>query len=285
MFLIPIGRTFWAAVVAWWNDDAMRLGASVAYYSLFAIAPVLLVAMAVAGAVFGADAVRGQMSAQIDGLVGPDAAEAVEALIKGTARPATNILAIVAGTFMMILASCGAFLEMQAALNTIWRVPPKKIGAFKAFWFTRLRAFGLVLAIGFLLLISLAVSAALAAVHEWLSGLSLMLPFILETLTFLVTLGVTAVLFGLMFKVLPDVRLRNRDVAMGALVTAVLFTVGKHLIGLYLGRTAVSSSYGAAGSVIVLLLWVYYSSQIVLIGAEFTRLWSGRHSFSTRRTA
>jgi len=285
MFLMPIARTFWAALVAWWNDDALRMGASVAYYSLFAIAPILLVAMAVAGAVFGADAVRGQMATQIDGMVGPEAAKAVEALLKGTARPANNILAIAAGVITVIMASCGAFLEMQAALNTIWRVPERTIGAFKAFWFTRLRAFGLVLAIGFLLLISLAVSAALAALHDWLSGLSLMLPFILEALTFLVTLSVTAVLFGLMFKVLPDVHLRNRDVAMGALVTALLFTVGKHLIGLYLGRTAVASSYGAAGSVVVLLLWVYYSSQIVLIGAEFTRLWSGRDALSKRRTA
>jgi membrane protein len=285
MNLMEVLRTFRAAVVAWWNDDAQRMGASVAYYSLFAIAPVLLVAVAVAGAVFGAEAVRGQLSTQIDGLVGPDAAEAVEALLAGAARPSSNVLAMIVGGLTMVLASCGAFLEMRSALNTIWRVPPKKIGAFKAFWFSRLRAFGLVLAIGFLLLVSLAVSAALSALHDWLTSLNLILPFILRILNFLLTLGVSAVLFGLMFKVLPDVSLRTRDIAIGALATAILFAVGKYLIGLYLGQTAASSSYGAAGSVVVLLLWVYYSSQIVLIGAEFTRLYAERGVSSERRMA
>jgi membrane protein len=283
MFLLTIGRTFWAAIVAWWNDDAMRLGASVAYYSLFAIAPVLLIAVAVAGTIFGAEAVRGQLSTQIDGLVGPQAAEAVEALLKGSAKPASNTLAVVAGLVTMVLAACGAFLEMRWALNTIWRVPPSPIGALKAFWFTRLRAFGLVLAIGFLLLVSLVVSAALAALHEWLSAFGLLWPFLLQALTFLLTLIVSATLFGLMFKVLPDVPLSYRDVAVGALVTAILFAAGKYLIGLYLGRTAASSSYGAAGSVVILLLWVYYSAQIVLIGAEFTRLYAERDSVPPRQ--
>lgn len=273
---MSILKTFWASLVAWWNDDAMRLGASVAYYSLFAIAPVLLVAIAVAGTIFGADAVRGQLSTQIDGLVGPEAAKAVEALLKGSAEPASNWIAMIAGGIAMLLASCGAFLEMRTALNTVWRVPAKPIGAFKAFWFSRLRAFGVVLAIGFLLLVSLAVSAALSAMHEWLTNRGFLWPFLLQALTFLFTLFVTAALFALMFKVLPDVTFSNRDLAIGGLVTAVLFAVGKQLIGLYIGRTAASSSYGAAGSVMVLLLWVYYSVQIVLIGAEFTRLYSER---------
>ena len=273
-----------AAVVAWWNDGAQRLGASVAYYSLFAIAPVLLVAMAVAGLVFGAEAVRGELSTQIEGLVGTEAAEAVEAMLQGASKPATNTLAMAAGVVAMVLAAAGAFLELRSALNTIWRVPPSASGGFKAFWFTRLRSFGLVLAIGFLLLVSLAVSAALAALHDWLSSFELVLPVVLEVFSFLLTLLISAVLFGLMFKVLPDVTLSNRDVAVGALVTAVLFAVGKQLIGLYLGRTAVSSSYGAAGSVVVLLLWVYYSAQIVLVGAEFTRLYAERGRMLKDRT-
>jgi membrane protein len=282
---MPILRTLRAAIAAWWNDGAQRLGASVAYYSLFAIAPVLLVAIAVAGTFFGAEAVRGQLSTQMQGLVGPEAAEAVEGLLQGASKPAANSLAMVAGVLAMVLAAAGAFLELRSALNTIWRVPPSPSGGFKAFWFTRLRSFGLVLAIGFLLLVSLAISAALAALHEWLSSFGLLVPFVLDLLTFALTLLVSTVLFGLMFKVLPDVTLSNRDVAMGALVTAILFAIGKQLIGLYLGRTAASSSYGAAGSVVVLLLWVYYSSQIVLIGAEFTRLYAERAGAPESRTA
>ena len=282
---MSIFRTLRAAIAAWWNDDVLRLGASVAYYSLFAIAPVLLVAVAVAGTIFGADAVRGHLSTEIQGLVGPEAAETVEAMLEGTAKPASNRLAMIAGVVTMLLAAAGAFLELRSALNTIWRVPPAPIGALKAFWFSRLRSFGMVLAIGFLLLVSLAVSAALAGLHEWLSSFDLVLPVVLQILSVLLTLVVSAVLFGLIFRVLPDVKLSNRDVAVGAIVTAILFALGKQLIGLYIGRTAVASSYGAAGSVIVLLLWVYYSSQIVLIGAEFTRLYAERGRTPERRTA
>ena len=282
---MSILRTLRAAVAAWWNDDALRLGASVAYYSLFAIAPVLLVAIAVAGFVFGAEAVRGELSTQMQGLVGPEAAEVVEGMLQGASKPAANSLAMVVGVLAMVLAAAGAFLELRFALNTIFRVPPSPIGGFKAFWFTRLRSFGLVLAIGFLLLVSLAISAALAALHNYLSSFELVLPLVLQVFSLLLTLLVTAVLFGLMFRVLPDIRLSNRDVAIGAVVTAILFAVGKQLIGLYLGRTAVSSSYGAAGSVVVLLLWVYYSSQIVLIGAEFTRLYAERGKAPKSRTA
>src|SRR5687767_14950727 len=148
-------RTLLAAVAAWWNDGAQRLGASVAYYALFAIAPVLLVAIAVAGMFFGAEAVRGGLSTQIEGLVGTEAAEVVEGLLQGASKPASNSLAMVAGVLAMVLAAAGAFLELRYALNTIWRVPPSSSGGFKAFWFTRLRSFGLVLAIGFLLLVSL----------------------------------------------------------------------------------------------------------------------------------
>jgi membrane protein len=192
---------------------------------------------------------------------------------------------MIAGVLAMVLAAAGAFLELRSALNTIWRVPPSSIGGFRAFWFNRLRSFGLVLAIGFLLLISLAVSAALAALHEWLTTFGLLVPVVLNVFSILLSLLVSAVLFGLMFKVLPDVTLATRDVVVGALVTAAFFSAGKYLIGLYLGHTAASSSYGAAGSVVILLLWVYYSSQIVLIGAEFTRLYADRDGAPKGRNA
>ncbi len=278
-------RTFRAAIAAWWNDNALHLGASVAYYSLFAIAPVLLIAVAVAGTLFGAEAVRGHLSTEIQGMVGQEAAEVVEGLLEGSAKPASNWLAMIAGTLTMVLAAAGAFLELRSALNTVWRVPSSPIGGLRRFWFSRVRSFGLVLAIGFLLLVSLAVSAALAALQEWLSSFDLVLPLVLQAVSLLLTLLVSTVLFALMFKVLPDVKLSNRDVAVGALMTSILFALGKQLIGLYLGRTAVSSSYGAAGSVVVLLLWVYYSSQIVLIGAEFTRLYADRGKALENRPA
>jgi membrane protein len=273
---LEIVRLLWLALVAWWNDNALRLGASVAYYTLFAIAPILLVAIAVAGSLFGAEAVRGEIVGQIDQLVGTEGGKAVQALLQGATRKDENILAATIGGITFVLAACGAFLELQAALDAIWRVKPAPEGQLKAFFLDRLRSFGLVVAIGFLLLVSLAVNAALAAFATWLETWAPAIPVILYALNFLLSVAVTAMLFGLLFKFLPDVELKWRDVATGATVTALLFAIGKHIIGLYLGQSSTTSSYGAAGSVIVLLLWVYYSCQIVLIGAEFTRLYSDR---------
>jgi len=214
-------------------------------------------------------------SAKIDGLVGTDGGKAVQALLQAATRREDNILAATIGGVTFVLAACGAFLELQAALNAIWRVTPAPSGGqLKEFFLDRLRSFGLVVAIGFLLLVSLAVNAGLAPFASWLERWAPAMPVILYALNFLLSISVTAVLFGLLFKFLPDVELAWRDVATGAVVTAALFAAGKHLIGLYLGQNSTTSSYGAAGSVVVLLLWVYYSSQIVLIGAEFTRLYA-----------
>jgi membrane protein len=270
--LSTLGR----ALVAWWDDNALRLGASVAYYTLFAIAPVLLVAIAIAGTLFGPEAVRGELAGQIDNLVGPDGGMAVQALLQGAARRDDNVIAATIGGITLLLAACGAFLELQAALNAIWRVTPVPSLKPVDFLLDRARSFGLVIAIGFLLLVSLAVSAAIAAFAAWVGQWAPEMPLLLHTLNTLLSLIVTTILFAMLFRFLPDVELIWKDVAMGALVTAVLFTVGKHVIGLYLGQSATASSYGAAGSVLVLLLWVYYSAQIVLLGAEFTRLYAGR---------
>jgi membrane protein len=269
-------RTLGQAVKAWWNDDAMRLGASLAYYTLFAIGPILLVAVAVAGTLFGAEAVRGEVVGQIEGLVGTEGAMAVQALLQGASRRQDNIFAAIVGGVTFVLAACGAFLELQAALNAIWRVTPKPGGMLKDFFLDRVRSFGLVVAIGFLLLVSLGVDAALAAFAYWLAQWAPAVPVVLGTLNFILSVAVTSALFGLLFKFLPDVELAWSDVATGAFVTALLFAVGKHVIGLYLGQSGTTSSYGAAGSVIVILLWVYYTSQIVLFGAEFTRLYAER---------
>lgn len=270
-------RTFTSAARAWWDDDCMRLGASVAFYTLFAIAPVLLMAIAIAGLVFGAEAVRGEIVGQIDHLVGREGGLAVQALLEGASRRKSGVTATIVGSLTLLLAATGAFLELQVALNTIWRVKPKPIGQLKAFVMNRLQSFGLVLAIGFLLLVSLAVSAALAALNTWLSSLSPTNTALWSIVNAVVSMAVTTGLFAILFRFLPDVRLQWRDVTTGAVVTALLFSVGQQVIGWYLGQSTVASSYGAAGSVMVLLLWVYYSCQIVLFGAEFTRVWSARH--------
>lgn len=277
MQVTALVRIFGTALRAWWDDDAIRLGASLAYYTLFAIAPVLLVALAIAGMAFGADAARGEMVDQLDQLIGREGAQAVQGLLEGASQRRAGLLATVLGSITFVVAATGAFLELQAALNTIWRVKPNPSANFTAFVADRVRSFGLVVAIGFLLMVSLVVSAALAALSGWLGRRSPSIPLLWSTVNVLVSVVVTTALFALLYRFLPDVRLRWRDVITGAFVTAVLFTFGQQLIGLYLGQSGVASSYGAAGSVMVLLLWVYYSAQILLLGAEFTRVYAQRH--------
>ena len=277
-----IPATFWTALRAWWDDDAIRLGASLAYYTLFALAPILLVATAVAGLVFGAEAARGQIVGQLDQLVGPDGARAVQSLLEGASHRRAGMLATVLGGITFVVAATGAFLELQAALNTIWRVKPAARANVRGFVVDRLRSFGLVVAIGFLLMVSLAVTASLAAFNAWLAPRSPSIPLAWSGVNVLASVVVTTGLFALLYRFLPDLPLRWRDVTTGAFVTAILFTIGQQLIGLYLGQSSVSSSYGAAGSVMILLLWVYYSCQILLFGAEFTRVYALRHGANVR---
>ena len=264
-------RLFGAAAKAWWDDDAARLGASLAYYTLFAIAPILLVATAIAGMAFGEEAVRGEIVGQLDSLVGHEGALAVQSLLEGASHRRAGTIATVIGSITFLIAATGAFLELQVALNTIWRVKVKAGVNLRAFLVDRLRSFGLVVAVGFLLLVSLAVTAALNA---WLARLSPEIPFVWAAIGNVVSIVVTTGLFALLFRFLPDVRLQWRDVTTGAIVTAVLFAIGQQLIGLYLGQSSMASAYGAAGSMMVLLLWVYYSCQILLFGAEFTRVYA-----------
>lgn len=274
MHLAALARIFKEALWAWWNDDAIRLGASLAFYTLFAIAPVLLVAIAIAGLFFSSEAVQSELVSQMNALVGRDGAEAVQALLEGAAQRRSGWLAILVGAITFLLAATGAFLELQAAFNTIWRVKPTPGPYLKAYVYDRLRSFSIVIAIGFLLLVSLVVSAGLAVLNGWLGLRMPGWPMMLQGLNIVVSLAITSVLFSMLFRFLPDVRLEWRDVVTGAVVTAVLFAAGKYLIGLYLGQSAMASSYGPAGSVILLLIWVYYSSQVLLFGAEFTRIYA-----------
>jgi membrane protein len=267
-----LGSIFRRALAGWWNDEVPRLGASLAYYTLFSLAPILVIAIAIGGLVFGEEAVRGELVGQIQGLLGRRGAEGVQSLLEGAAQPASSIAASAAGIVTFFVTSTGAFLELQTALNLIWRVKPSSSGSFfKALVMQRLISFALVVALGFLLVTSLVVSAGLAAIHKYMGDTFPGVLVLWEALNVVVSLGVITMLFAMVYKVLPDVKLAWRDVWVGGLVTAGLFTIGKLVIGLYLGTTSVASTYGAAGSVIVILVWVYYSAQIVLLGAEFTR--------------
>jgi membrane protein len=260
------------ALAGWWNDNVPHLGAALSYYTLFSLAPILIVAIAIAGLVFGAEAVRGEIVGQIDGLVGHDGAVAVQAMLEGASKPSSSIPATIIGVITFFLGATGAFLELQTALNAIWRVKPKASSSFlRALIIDRVISFGLVVGLGFLMLTSLLVSAGLAALHAYMGQTFPAVAVLWEALNVIVSLTVITLLFAMVYKVLPDVELDWSDVWVGGLVTAGLFTVGKLLIGLYLGTSALASSYGAAGSVLVVLVWVYYSAQIILLGAEFTR--------------
>jgi len=268
-------KLFWAALTGWSKDDVPRLGASLAYYTLFAVGPILLIAIAIAGTVYGPDAVRGQIVGEISGLIGRQGAEAVQTILQSAHQNRTGSLAVIIGTITLILGASGAFLELQHALNTIFRVKtdPKKSG-LERLVLSRLRSFGVVVSIGFLLLVSLLVSAALSALSSRIERSPVGNPVLLQAINMVVTLAVMTLLFGLIYRLLPDVRLAWRDVWTGAFVTSLLFSIGKFLIGLYLGHSGVASSYGAAGSIVVLLVWVYYSAQVILLGAEFTRVYA-----------
>jgi membrane protein len=260
------------AIAGWWDDNVPHLGAALSYYTLFSLAPILIVAIAIAGLAFGAEAVRGEIVSQIDELVGREGGAAVQAMLRGASKPSSGIPATVIGVITFFIGATGAFLELQTALNIIWRVKPKNQASwFRSLLMQRLISFAMVVGVGFLLLTSLLVSAALAALYRYMGDTYTGVAVVWQALNVLVSLGVITLLFAMIYKVLPDVELAWSDVWIGGLVTAGLFTIGKSLIGLYLGTSGVSSTYGAAGSVVVLLVWVYYSSQIVLLGAEFTR--------------
>ena len=258
-------REGWAlarqAVTAWNDDYAPSMGAALSYYTLFSIAPLILIVVAVAGFAFGDDAARGEIFEQLVGLVGPQGAQAVEELLQHANRPGAGALAAISGTVALLLGATAVFGELQNALDRIWRAPARKQDAG---WLnlvrSRLLSFGMVLAIAFLLMVSLVMSALLSALGEWWA-LDAAASFVLSTL-----------MFALIYKIIPRVRIRWRDVWLGASVTAALFALGKVLIGLYLGRSAVASAFGAAGSLVALMVWVYYSAQVFLLGAEFTRL-------------
>ncbi len=279
-------RQAWAitteAAEAWLEDRCTSLGAALAYYTLFSMAPLLLIVVSVAGLLFGAEAARGEVSAQLQGLLGGPGAAAVQELLASVNWPAGSALATVTGLVLMLIGATTVFAELQGTLDFIWRAPARPLGSWWAFVRARVLSFGLILGVGFLLIVSLLLSAALAAVQSWwllprLVGWHAMMDGVSAAFDFaLVTL-----LFALIYKLMPRVRIAWSDVWVGAVVTAALFAVGRQLIGLYIGRGAVGSGFGAAGSLVAVLVWVYYSAQIFLFGAEFT--WVFAHRIGSRR--
>jgi membrane protein len=282
------GRMFSAAwkmlkdtVLAFIDDEALSRGAAIAFYTVTSIAPVLLIVIAIAGLAFGQDAAQNALIGQLSGLMGRQTAEVLQTAVASAADTSSGVMATAIGIITLIVTASGVFGEMQTALNAIWKAKPKGTTVSRLIR-ARAASLGLVAALGFLLMVSLVVSTVLTAVGNYLDSI---LPFgkiILSVLNLVISLALISFLFAAIYKVLPDRDLEWRDVVVGAIVTAVLFTVGKSLISWYIGSSAVASSFGAAGALIVLLLWVYYSAQIFLLGAEFTKVYANRHG-STQR--
>lgn len=260
----------------WSNDKASRLAAALSYYTMFSIAPLLVIAISVAGLVFGQEAASNQVFHQIRGMVGDAGALAIQGMVEGAGKSGAGVIGTAVGLATLLLGASGAIGQLQDALNTIWEVKPKPGQGIRGFVRTRLLSFSMVLVIAFMLLVSLVLSAALAGAGHYLERILPIPAAALHAINFAVAFGVTSLLFGLIYKVLPDVKIAWKDVWIGGVVTALLFTVGKLLIGLYLGRGSVSSAFGAAGSLVIILIWIYYSSQILFFGAEFTQVYANR---------
>jgi membrane protein len=260
----------------WVEDKAARLAGALAYYTLLSLTPLLVVAVSVAGLVFGEEAARGQIAAQIQGLVGPEAGEGIQAILANARTPSSGILGTIFGGALLLFGASGVFGELQDSLNTIWEVQPKPGRGVKGLIKDRLFSFTMVLGVAFLLLVSLVLSAGLSAVGGVLESNLPGGETVWRVLNVVISLVVVSGVFALLYKVVPDAKIAFRDVIVGAVVTAVLFTVGKAAIGLYLGKAGVASPFGAAGSVVVIVVWVYYSANIFFLGAEFTQAYARR---------
>ncbi|MEO1392993.1 MAG: YihY/virulence factor BrkB family protein [Cyanobacteria bacterium J06634_5] len=278
--------SFWSllkqTVAEWQRDKVSRLAAALAYYTTFSLAPVLIIVIAIASFLFEQSTVQTRLLEQMQGLLGENAAGLIEEMLSSKSQGSEGFWATVISVGFLILGASGLFIQLQDALNTVWNVVPKKDQGLWGLIRDRLLSFGMVLVIGFLLLVSLMLSAGITALGnlfgQALAGWDIGLQIINLGLSF----GVITLLFGLIYKILPDAKISWSDVWIGAAMTSLLFTIGKYLIGLYLGNSSVASAYGAAGSFVVLLLWIYYSSQILLFGAEFTQVYANRFGSNIR---
>jgi len=266
-----------------WNDDyAPSMGAAIAYYTMFSIAPLLLIVISIAGLIFGTEAARGEIFGQLQGLMGEQGARAVQDMLASVNQPKQGAIATITGALLLIVGATTVFAELQNSLDRIWRAPErKKASGIWNLLRTRLLSFGLILGIGFLLIVSLIFSAALAALSNLWAPLLENWKVFAQLLNFALSFALTMAAFAMIYKLMPSVHVQWHDVWVGAFITALLFTIGKFLIGLYIGKSSVASGFGAAGSLAVMLIWVYYSAQIFLMGAEFT--WVYAHTFGSRQ--
>jgi membrane protein len=271
---------------AWIDDNAPRLGASLAFYTLLSLAPILIVVVAIAALAFGQKAAQGQLIWEIQDLVGTEGARAIQGLIQSAYKPGTGTTATVLGVLTLVLGASAVVVELRDALNTIWHVPAAAFSSFRGFLRLvkeRFYLFGLILGVGFLLLVSLALNAAIAALGSLFGSLLPASESVLHVAVFLISFLLITFLFAAIYKFLPDVQLKWSDVIVGACFTSLLFTIGKQLIGIYLGKASFGSTYGAAGSLVIVLVWVYYSSQLFFFGAEFTKVYT--ETFGSRLDA
>jgi membrane protein len=280
--MIQMGALLKTALVGWWNDRAMSLGASIAFFTVFSLAPMLLVTIAIAGLVFGREAAQGAIVAQLAGLTGGQTAAALEGMIASASSFDSGVIGLLIGIATFVLLATGAIIELQDNLNIIWKAKPEQTFGIVAFVRTRLLSLTLVVGFGFLLMVSLILDAGLSWVGTYLEASFSGVTVLLRILNSVIAFGIAALLFAMIFKILPAVTLTWRDVGIGAAMTALLFTAGKFMIGYYIGKSGVASAYGAAASIITILLWIYYSSLILLFGAEFTKAYA--ESRGSRRT-
>jgi len=259
------------------DDEALSRGAAIAYYTLFSIAPVLLVVVAIAGLVFGRDAAEGAIVDQLSAMMGHQTAVAVQGMIESAAKPREGALATIIGIVVLIIATSGVFGEVQSAMNAIWKIEVPPHSTLTRLMRARLASLGLVVTCGFLLTVSLAASAALAALSTYLTYVFPDVQVVINVFDLVMSAVLIGGMFAAMFKVLPDTDIAWRDVAVGALASTILFEAGKYAIAFYIGQSDVASTYGAAGALIILLVWIYYSSQIFLLGAEFSRAYAKRY--------
>ena len=270
------------AAVGWVRDYAQSMGAALAFYTVFSIAPLLLIVISVTGLVFGEEVARGEIYSQLDGMLGRPGALAVQDLIESAGKPAENMMAAVFGVVLLFIGATSVFAELQDTLDRIWRAPARtKTSGLWRLLRARLLSFGMILGIGFLLMVSLAFSAGLAALSKYWNPLFSGWATVTKMVEITLAVVLSTVVFAMIYKTMPRVRIDWRDVWIGAIVTSLLFIAGKFLIGTYIGRTGISSRFGAAASLVVVLLWVYYSAQIFLFGAEFT--WAYSHKFGSRK--
>ena len=270
----PSLQTWWtlikASVSSWLDDYAPSMGAALSYYTVFSLAPLLLIVVSVAGLVFGDEAVRGELFSQLQGLMGADAAKAIQDLLASVNKPAKGIVGTLVGIGLLVFGATTVFGELQDALDRIWRAPAREGSGLWALLRARLLSFGMILGLAFLLMVSLVLGAAISALGKWWGPAFGGWETLLQIVNLLVGFGLTTVVFAMIYKLMPRVHIQWHDVWLGAFVTALLFTIGKFLIGLYIGKSGVASGFGAAGSLVIVFIWVYYSAQIFLVGAEFT---------------